>query len=56
MSCRAMGRTLEYFVYRYLTDTLGFAPVLDYVPSAKNKPFKDFLDGPKTLPTYYTVL
>jgi len=55
MSCRAMGRTLEYFVYRYLTDTLGFAPVLDYVPTAKNKPFRDFLEGGKQRPSHYKI-
>ena len=44
MSCRAMGRTLEYFVYAWVTRQLGFAPAIDYQPTAKNSPFKAFLD------------
>ena len=55
MSCRAMGRTLEYFVYRHLTEQLGFEPILDYTPTAKNKPFHDFLTSRKTTPTYYKL-
>ncbi len=54
MSCRAMGRTLEYFVYRYITEYLGFEPELDFTPSAKNKPFHDFLISDKSTTTYYT--
>ncbi len=46
ISCRAMGRTLEYFVYRYITEQLGFEPILDFIPTAKNKPFHDFLTAP----------
>lgn len=52
MSCRAMGRTLEYFAYRYVVDQLGFAPALDFTPTAKNFPFKAFRDQPQGK-TYY---
>ena len=47
MSCRAMGRTLEYFAYAHVSATLGFAPAIDFVPSAKNFPFRQFLSNPK---------
>ena len=43
MSCRAMGRTLEHFVYRYVSRKLGFEPEVEYVPTPKNRPFADFL-------------
>jgi FkbH-like protein len=43
MSCRAMGRTLEHFAYGYVTRTLGFAPAVDFVPTAKNGPIAKFL-------------
>ena len=43
MSCRAMGRTLEHFVYRYVSRELGFEPEVDYVPTAKNRPFAEFI-------------
>lgn len=56
MSCRAMGRTLEYFVYRYITDDLGFAPEIDFVPTAKNRPFQEFLEKGCKGPTYYHAL
>ena len=57
MSCRAMGRTLEHFALNHVADALGFRPELYYEPTAKNGPFKAFLDslpassGP--LPTRY---
>jgi FkbH-like protein len=54
MSCRAMGRTLEHFAYRHVTERLGFAPRIDFTPTAKNRPFADFLatlDGERK--TYY---
>jgi FkbH-like protein len=59
MSCRAMGRTLERFAFRYVVDTLGFVPAVDFVPTAKNAPFKEFLDsGPEGMSgkTYYERL
>ena len=43
MSCRAMGRTLEQFAYSYVAAQLGFAPEIDFVPTAKNAPFAAFL-------------
>ena len=43
MSCRAMGRTLEHFAYRHAEKELGFSAQIDFVPSAKNAPFRDFL-------------
>ena len=52
MSCRAMGRTLEYFAYYHAEKELGFSAQIDYIPSAKNSPFREFLDSlpsrPKT--------
>ena len=48
MSCRAMGRTLEHFAYGYAAKSLGFAPEIDFVPTAKNAPFARFLDGLQT--------
>lgn len=53
MSCRAMGRTLEYFAYRHVCDVLGYAPAIDYAPTAKNGPFKAFLDAGPVGTTYY---
>jgi len=43
MSCRAMGRTLEHFALSYVRQALGCDPAIDYIPTAKNKPFADFL-------------
>ena len=45
MSCRAMGRSIEFFAYRHVCRELGFEPEIDYSPSAKNAPFKAFLDA-----------
>ncbi len=45
MSCRAMGRTLEHFALAYVEKALGYRPKIDFVPTAKNKPFADFLAG-----------
>ena len=45
MSCRAMGRTLEYFAYRHVADELGFRPRIEFVPTAKNGPFAAFLSS-----------
>lgn len=43
MSCRAMGRTLEHFVYRYVSRKLGFEPEIEFVSTPKNRPFAEFL-------------
>ena len=42
MSCRAMGRTLEHFAYGHVSRQLGYAPELDFAPTAKNAPFAAF--------------
>ena len=47
MSCRAMGRTLEHFAWNYVVRALGYPPAVDFVPSAKNAPFKGFLTNLK---------
>lgn len=46
MSCRAMGRTLEFFAYNHVCRDLGGGtpPHIDFVPTAKNAPFGAFLD------------
>ena len=46
MSCRAMGRTLEFFAYNHVRRELGgdAPPRIDFVPTAKNAPFAAFLD------------
>lgn len=43
MSCRAMGRTLEHFALAYAERELGSPLAVDFVPTAKNQPFADFL-------------
>jgi FkbH-like protein len=43
MSCRAMGRTLEYFAYYHAEKELGYAAPIDFSPTAKNAPFREFL-------------
>ena len=45
MSCRAMGRTLEFFAYNHVCRELGGErpPGIDFVPTAKNAPFAAFL-------------
>lgn len=54
MSCRAMGRTLEYFAYRYAEKELGFSAKIDFIPTAKNAPFREFLASlPSDPKTYY---
>ena len=56
MSCRAMGRTLEHFMYGYVSDALGGAPAVDFVRTAKNKPFEEFRAGlARPQKTYYVV-
>ena len=44
MSCRAMGRTLECFAYEWVASRVGFRPAIDFVPSAKNAPAKEFVE------------
>lgn len=56
MSCRAMGRTLEHFVFAHVCKGLGFAPSVDFVPSAKNTPFRLFLESGMSGRTYYEAL
>ena len=53
MSCRAMGRTLEHFAYRFVCDELGYAPAVDFTPSAKNAPFQAFLAAGLNGKTFY---
>ena len=54
MSCRAMGRTLEHFAYRHVSRDLGYPPAVDFAPTAKNAPFKDFLANLKPeMDSYY---
>jgi FkbH-like protein len=54
MSCRAMGRTLEHFAYNHVARALGYAPAVDFTPTAKNAPFRDFLANLKPeMDTYY---
>jgi FkbH-like protein len=54
MSCRAMGRTLEFFAYNYICDEIGNEKsiAIDFSPTAKNAPFAAFLkrlnDGERT--------
>lgn len=43
MSCRAMGRTLEYAAMEHICRRCGFVPSIDFVKSAKNLPFEEFL-------------
>ena len=45
MSCRVMGRTLEHFAYRHVSEELGFRPQIEFVPTAKNGPFAGFLSS-----------
>ena len=44
MSCRAMGRTLEFFAYDYASKALGEDYPIDFSPTAKNGPFRAFLE------------
>ena len=56
MSCRAMGRTLEHFIYAHVCETLGTVPSVDFVKTAKNRPFEEFLSGlANPMRTYYAV-
>lgn len=53
MSCRAMGRTLEHFAFAFVCDAVGFTPAVDFAPTAKNAPFRQFLESGMTGRTYY---
>ena len=54
MSCRAMGRTLEHFALRFVERQLGYRPAIDFIPTAKNRPFADFLNSlPAGLSTHF---
>ena len=47
MSCRAMGRTLEFFALRHVCDALGVEPSavgIDFHRTEKNAPFAAFLE------------
>lgn len=43
MSCRAMGRKIEFAALEYVEQALGHRLAIDCVETAKNKPFRDFL-------------
>ncbi len=48
MSCRAMGRTLEFFAYRHVCQEMGWnaaaaASAVAFVPTERNGPFGAFL-------------
>lgn len=43
MSCRAMGRSLEYFAYSFVSNDLGYRPKIDFSETPKNRPFSEFL-------------
>lgn len=46
MSCRAMGRTLEFFAYRHICRDLGCdAPKVDFRATERNAPFAAFLEA-----------
>ena len=49
MSCRAMGRTLEHFALNHVRRALASEGRtvcgIDFTPTAKNAPFKAFLDS-----------
>jgi FkbH-like protein len=55
MSCRAMGRTLEFFAHDYVKKALGEDYPIDYSPTAKNGPFREFLEKGVGRSTYYSV-
>ena len=62
MSCRAMGRTLEHFAINYVRRALAAEGLplggIDFVSTAKNGPFREFLstfDLAHDAVTYYTA-
>lgn len=56
MSCRAMGRTLEFFAYDYASKTLGEDYPIDFSSTKKNAPFMEFLQKGVKGSTYYKIL
>ncbi len=50
MSCRAMGRGLENFALSYVTAEIGGEVEIDFVATAKNRPFADFLKSGRFSP------
>ena len=56
MSCRAMGRTLEFFAYDYASKTLGEDCPIDFSSTKKNAPFMEFLQKGVKGSTYYKIL
>ena len=56
MSCRAMGRTLEHFALAHVEREMGFMPSIDFVPTAKNAPFAEFISSVgEGLSTHYVA-
>lgn len=60
MSCRAMGRTLEHYALNHVRRELAAEGLslagIDFAPTAKNAPFRAFLDAvdlSRELTTYY---
>lgn len=53
MSCRAMGRTLEFYIWRHIKSELGFEPAIDFIPTEKNAPARAFVFGEKGEATFY---
>lgn len=43
MSCRAMGRRIEFVALEFVEKDVGHRLAIDCVETAKNKPFRDFL-------------
>lgn len=56
MSCRAMGRTLEFFAYDYASKALGEDYPIDFSSTKKNAPFMEFLQKGVKGSTYYKIL
>lgn len=56
MSCRAMGRTLEFFAYDYASKALGEYYPIDFSFTKKNEPFMEFLQKGVKGSTYYKIL
>ena len=53
MSCRAMGRTLEFFAYEYVSKALDEDYSIDFSPTKKNAPFGEFLQKGVKGSSYY---
>lgn len=56
MSCRVMGRTLEHFAYAHAAAALGCEPEIDFVPTPKNAPFRQFLESGPRGATHYAAV